>query len=34
LIYALATAARRGIQVDIVIPGSNNLRLVNYAMTA
>lgn len=34
LIGALATAARRGIQVDIVIPGSNNLRLVNYAMTA
>lgn len=34
LICALATAARRGIQVDIVIPGSNNLRLVNYAMTA
>ncbi len=34
LIGALATAARRGIVVDIVIPGSNNLRLVNYAMTA
>jgi len=34
LIGALATAARRGIQVDIVIPGTNNLRLVNYAMTA
>jgi cardiolipin synthase len=30
----LNTAARRGIQVDIVIPGQNNLRLVNYAMTA
>ncbi|WP_230306734.1 phospholipase D-like domain-containing protein, partial [Bordetella pertussis] len=28
------TAARRGIKVDIVIPGSNNLRLVNYAMSA
>ncbi|MCD0502644.1 phospholipase D-like domain-containing protein [Bordetella petrii] len=34
LIGALATAARRGIIVDIVIPGRNNLRLVNYAMTA
>jgi cardiolipin synthase len=34
LLGALNTAARRGIQVDIVIPGSNNLRLVNYAMTA
>ncbi|MBO9355650.1 cardiolipin synthase [Bordetella petrii] len=34
LIGALATAARRGIVVDIVIPGRNNLRLVNYAMTA
>src|SRR3546814_1920315 len=34
LIGALATAARRGITVDIVIPGRNNLRLVNYAMTA
>jgi len=34
LIGALATAARRGVTVDIVIPGSNNLRLVNYAMTA
>ncbi len=34
LIGALNTAARRGIQVDIVIPGRNNLRLVNYAMTA
>ncbi|MEI2415546.1 phospholipase D-like domain-containing protein [Orrella sp. JC864] len=34
LIGALATAARRGVQVDIVIPGKNNLRLVSYAMTA
>ncbi|KOF54320.1 MULTISPECIES: phospholipase D-like domain-containing protein [unclassified Achromobacter] len=34
LIGALATAARRGVQVDIVIPGKNNLRLVDYAMTA
>ncbi|CAM5219385.1 Cardiolipin synthase OS=Castellaniella defragrans OX=75697 GN=HNR28_002930 PE=4 SV=1 [Castellaniella defragrans] len=34
LMGALNTAARRGIQVDIVIPGRNNLRLVGYAMTA
>ena len=34
LISALATAARRGVQVDVVIPGTNNLRLVDYAMTA
>lgn len=34
LLGALNTAARRGIQVDVVIPGRNNLRLVNYAMTA
>ncbi len=34
LLGALNTAARRGIRVDIVIPGRNNLRLVNYAMTA
>lgn len=34
LVGALATAARRGVQVDIVIPGRNNLRLVGYAMTA
>jgi cardiolipin synthase len=34
LIGALATAARRGVRVDIVIPGKNNLRLVDYAMTA
>ncbi len=34
LIGALATAARRGVVVDIVIPGKNNLRLVDYAMTA
>jgi cardiolipin synthase len=32
LMGALNTAARRGIQVDVVIPGRNNLRLVNYAM--
>jgi cardiolipin synthase len=34
LMGAINTAARRGITVDIVIPGQNNLRLVNYAMTA
>ncbi len=34
LIGALATAARRGIIVDIVIPDRNNLRLVDYAMRA
>lgn len=34
LIGALATAARRGVTVDIVIPARNNLRLVDYAMTA
>lgn len=32
LLGALATAARRGVTVDIVIPGNNNLRLVQYAM--
>ncbi|MFA5489780.1 MAG: phospholipase D-like domain-containing protein [Candidimonas sp.] len=34
LMGAIKTAARRGIRVDIVIPGTNNLRLVNYAMMA
>ncbi len=34
LLGALNTAARRGVTVDIVVPGKNNLRLVNYAMTA
>ncbi len=34
LIAALVTAARRGVVVDIVIPGKNNLRLVDAAMTA
>jgi len=34
LLGAINTAARRGVRVDIVIPGSNNLKLVNYAMTA
>jgi cardiolipin synthase len=34
LIAALSTAARRGVIVDVVIPGSNNLKLVNAAMSA
>lgn len=34
LIGALAVAGRRGLQVDIVIPDANNLKLVDHAMTA
>lgn len=34
LVAALSTAARRGVLVDIVIPGANNLKLVNSAMMA
>lgn len=34
LVGALAVAARRGVVVDIVIPAANNLRLVDFAMTA
>jgi cardiolipin synthase len=34
LISALVTAARRGVDVDIVIPAVNNLMLVDRAMTA
>jgi cardiolipin synthase len=34
LIAVLATTARRGVLVDIVIPGTNNLKLVDAAMTA
>ncbi len=34
LISALTIAAQRGVEVDVVIPGNNNLRLVDYAMTA
>jgi len=34
LIGALVVAARRGIEVDVVIPSANNLKLVDYAMTA
>jgi cardiolipin synthase A/B len=33
LITALITAARRGVSVDIVVPTSNNLKLVDLAMT-
>lgn len=33
-ISALTIAAQRGVRVDVVIPGANNLRLVDYAMTA
>jgi cardiolipin synthase len=34
LISALVTAARRGVEVDIVVPTVNNLVLVDRAMTA
>ncbi|GAB1580722.1 phospholipase D-like domain-containing protein [Phyllobacterium phragmitis] len=34
LISALTTAARRGVAVDILVPGVNNLKLVDHAMTA
>jgi cardiolipin synthase len=34
LITALVTAARRGVAVDIVVPSTNNLVLVDRAMTA
>ncbi|MDR6755096.1 cardiolipin synthase [Mycoplana sp. BE70] len=34
LISALVTAARRGVRIDIVVPGTNNLMLVDLAMTA
>ncbi len=34
LISALITAARRGVVVDIIVPQSNNLVLVDRAMTA
>jgi cardiolipin synthase len=34
LIAVIATTARRGVQVDIVIPGANNLKLVDAAMSA
>lgn len=34
LIEALKTSARRGVEVDVVIPGNNNLKLVGAAMDA
>lgn len=34
LIGALVTAARRGVIVDVLIPGNNNLKLVSAAMEA
>jgi cardiolipin synthase A/B len=34
LIDSLKTAARRGVVVDVVIPGNNNLKLVGAAMDA
>jgi len=34
LISALTTAARRGVEIDIVVPGTNNLMLVDRAMRA
>lgn len=34
LIGALATAGRRGVEIDIVVPARNNLLLVERAMTA
>ncbi len=34
LVGSLNVAARRGVAVDILIPSTNNLRLVDFAMTA
>jgi cardiolipin synthase len=34
LVSALVTAARRGVRIDIVVPLENNLKLVDFAMTA
>lgn len=34
LISALVTAARRGVEIDILVPADNNLTLVDRAMTA
>ncbi|MBX9458454.1 MAG: cardiolipin synthase [Rhizobium sp.] len=34
LISALVTAARRGVEIDILVPSENNLTLVDRAMTA
>lgn len=34
LVSALVTAAQRGVRIDIVVPLENNLRLVDFAMSA
>jgi len=34
LVSALVTAARRGVEVDILVPGRNNFKLVDRAMRA
>lgn len=34
LLAGLATAARRGVTVDILVPANNNLAIVSHAMTA
>jgi cardiolipin synthase len=34
LVSALATAAQRGVRIDIVVPLENNLQLVDFAMKA
>jgi cardiolipin synthase A/B len=34
LVSALVTAARRGVEIDILLPSQNNLKLVDRAMTA
>ena len=34
LISSLVTAARRGVEIDILVPSQNNLTLVDHAMTA
>ncbi|UVC07184.1 cardiolipin synthase [Rhizobium sp. TH2] len=34
LISAMVTAARRGVEIDILLPSQNNLKLVDHAMTA
>ena len=34
LISAILTAARRGVEIDIIVPSANNLKLVDLAMTA
>ena len=34
LVSAIVTAARRGVEIDVIVPSSNNLKLVDLAMTA